>query len=844
MLWVLGFVLSSFMAQLGNAAVVKAEVQPSEARPNQPFNYSIVIENGRPQAVPALRLPLQIVEGGGVSQSNEIRIINQMQTVSLRFTWQLLASEPGDFVIAPQDVQVDGQILKTNEVKIKIVEGAQPEQKGNEPLLQISVEKTEFYQSEVVPIKAALYIHRSTNLRRIGLVEVAKTDFAIQRFPQQSEQSMEMIGDQPYYVLTFRSTLSALKTGKLEVGPAAMEVLIDEPPQERSGFPPGFFLQSGEPRKFKVNSPAVAVTVLSLPTEGKPADFTGAVGDFTLEASASPQSLSVGEPITVELSIRGTGNFDALTSPSLTNPKGWKLYPSRRYNTGGHQDPNQPVSQDRQVGFTQVLVPEMVHTEVSPFEISFFSTKTRKYETLRTPAIPVAIKPAPAADPAAGGASQSLAGSGVGAVAPPPVRAPEPEISDILEHLPANPNWVTEDGPELHKRPIFWILNSLPVLLVVGLYLRSVAQRRRERLAGSPEFALQKKWQSLQESGISEPEFFRRAALFVQAAGPVTISEGAKAILDRYESTHFSGVSIRDAEPVSSAVRSDALAALAPLLTKPASQVAKPLSVASTAAVWTLGLLFCLSAGNAPAATPTERYREIVQSLEKKDFARTQSLSESLMATGAISPELFEVMGHTRYRQGDLGRAVLWYERASLFTPHVPEIRQNLRHLDEKTRYLKFSEVNPLESFGLLLYRNTWLILASVGFWSVFLGIAGWMICAGREGMRRFSLVAIVVGALVLPIASLGAVARPQGDERVKDVYVVTQEGAKAFTAASTTSGTVIDLPPGSQLRLQKRRGSWSYVEIPSLPNNLRGWVESDGLTSLWPDSWSMNLVP
>jgi hypothetical protein len=101
-----------------------------------------------------------------------------------------------------------------------------------------------------------------------------------------------------------------------------------------------------------------------------------------------------------------------------------------------------------------------------------------------------------------------------------------------------------------------------------------------------------------------------------------------------------------------------------------------------------------------------------------------------------------------------------------------------------------------------------------------------------------------VVGALVLPFASLGAVARPQGDERVKDVYVVTQEGAKAFTAASTTSGTVIDLPPGSHLRLQERRGSWSYVEIPSLPNNLRGWVESDGLTSLWPDSWSMNLVP
>ena len=844
MLWVLGLVLTSFMVHVANAAVVKAEVQPIEARPNQPFNYSIIIENGRPQAVPTLRLPLQIVEGGGVSQSNEIQIVNQMQTVRLRFTWQLLASEPGDFVIAPQDVQVDGQILKTNEVKIKIVEGAQPEQKGNAPLLQISVDKTEFYQSEVVPIKAALYIHRSTNLRRIGLVEVAKTDFAIQRFPQQSEQSMEMIGDQPYYVLTFRSTLSALKTGKLEVGPAAMEVLIDEPPQERSGFPPGFFLQSGEPRKFKVNSPAVAVTVLPLPAEGKPADFTGAVGDFTLEASASPQSLSVGEPITVELSIRGTGNFDALTSPSLTNPKGWKLYPSRRYNTGGHQDPNQPVSQDRQVGFTQVLVPEMVHSEVSPFEISFFSTKTRKYETLRTAAIPVVIKPAPVSDTAPGGASPSLAGTGAAGVAPPPVRPPEPEISDILEHLPSNPNWITAKGPELHKRPIFWILNSLPVLVVIGLFLRSATQRRRERLANSPEFALQQKWQSLQESGISAPEFYRRAALFIQTAAPAGFSAGVKAILDQYEATHFSGVTIGDAVPVSPAVRAEALVALSPLLTKPSASAAPSTKLAATASVGVLCALFCLGSGNASAATPAERYREIVQSLEKKDFARTQSLSESLMATGAISPELFEVMGHTRYRQGDLGRAVLWYERASLFTPRVPEIRQNLRHLDEKTRYLKFSEENPLKSYGLLLYRNTWLILASFGFWMLVLGIAGWLFFVGREGIRRFSLIALLVGAVILPMASLGAVVRPRGDERVKNVYVVTQAEAKAFTAASTTSGTVIDLPPGSHLRLLERRGSWSYVEIPGLPNSLRGWVESEGLTSLWPDSWSMDWVP
>lgn len=830
-----------FFASWAHAQVsVTADAQPSEVRPNQQFSYSIVIENGRVDAVPDLRLPLQIVQASAAAQSNEISIINGRQSIRSRFTWALMASEPGDFVIAAQTVQIGGQAVNTNEVKITIKEGAQPESQGLEPLLQISLEKTEFYQSEVVPIKAQLYIHRRTNLRRLGLVDVTKSDFAIQRFPQQSEQSLEMIGGQPYYVLTFRSTLSALKTGKLEVGPATMEVLIDVMEQGGGNFPPGFFAMPGEPRKVTASSPAVPVTVLPLPVDNKPANFSGAVGDFTLNATASPTSLAVGDPLTVELAVTGVGNFEALTAPALTDSAGWKTYPTRRYNMNGQADPNQPTNQERQMGFTQVLVPEKQMQAVPPFEMSFFSPSSKKYVTLRTPAIPVVVNPGKGTPDGTmgtigvGGAVGDAAGS---------ARLPEADITDILEHLPASPQWIVPAGKPLHLRPVFWLVNAIPLAVFLALVLRALQRRRQTRLANAPGASLRTIWQELHAAGLGEAEFYRRAAHFIHAAAPGGVHGSAvQAVLDRYQTLNFSSSAVQSTVPAPTTQRAEVLSALAPLLT-PGKSVQAPVALRTATALIASAVFVSTPCLPVSAATPEERYQEVTTYLGKKDYNHAQAGAESLLGEGRLSPELFEIMGHTRYRQGDLGRAVLWYERASLFTPRVPEIRQNYRHLDEKLRFLTFADDSPLHTFGLLLRRDTWLIIASAGGWLLLIG-AGVLIGSRRESPRRWSAAAIAIGCLLIPVGAAGAAFRPKGEDRVRDVWIVTTPSAKAHTAASTTAGTVIDLPPGSQVRLLEKRGAWNYVEIPNTPDNLRGWMEGDTLTSLWPSVWSPSLVP
>lgn len=828
-----GFALSSPSL----AATAVAEVQPREARPNQPIVYSIVIDGGNFDEIPSPRLPPQLVLNSSASQSQEISIVNGRQSIRSRLGWTITASEPGEFVIPPQEVLVGGQILRTNDLKLLVKEGAQPEQQGTDPLLQISVDKTEFYQGEVVPIKASLYIHRSTNLRRIGLVEVSKDDFAIQRFPQQSEQSLEMIGDQPYYVLTFRSSLTALKTGSLKVGPAAMEILLDMPIQMSPGFPQSFFQQMGEPRKVSVRSPDIAVTVLPLPSENKPANFSGAVGDFTMSATASPSTLTVGDPITVEIAVTGVGNFDALIPPAITDTKGWKTYPARRYNTSTTPDALQSASMERQIGFTQVLVPERPLQVVPPFELSFFSPTEKQYVTQRTQPIPIVVNAGKFSSEAAAGPP---AGSSAGAATGPP--APEADLTDILMHLPPEPAFLTAVPTPLLRRPAFWIANSIPVATLLGLLAFALHRHRQEELANAPDAALRSLWQHLHEPSLSEAEFFRRAAQFIQAAGSAEPhSEPIQAILDRYQALNFSGSGLEAAPTVRSTQRSEVLTALAPLLAR-----RKPAAVTAAARLAILMGTMALVAGQPANASPAQdRYREIVGAIDKADYRRAQALGQSLVAdlnaAGALSPDLFQVMGHISYRLGDYGGAALWYKRAELFLPRLPELRQNLRHLQEKVRFLSFPASSAAAGAALLLSGNAWVLVASGGGWLLLLAL-GLMIAVRNRSVRAWATGALIAGGLLLVVGAAGFVLRPSGAERVANLFVITVPQSKAYTAATTTSGSVIELPPGSQVRLLQKRGAWTYVEIPSAPDNLRGWVEAQAMSALWP--WSAALVP
>lgn len=242
------------------------------------------------------------------------------------------------------------------------------------------------------------------------------------------------------------------------------------------------------------------------------------------------------------------------------------------------------------------------------------------------------------------------------------------------------------------------------------------------------------------------------------------------------------------------------------------------------------------------AATPEERYAGVTASFEKQDFVKAQYLAEGMLKDGLLSPQLFQLMGHIRYRQGDLGRAALWYSRASLFPPPVPENRQNLTYIHERTGNLRFPANSFLDQFAALLSRGEWLRMAVVSGWIV-LFCATLCLLKRAFALRTTLALASVVALAVAAVATLGWRWHPSY-EKISNLALVTAPDAKAYTAATVTSGAVSKLPPGSEVRKLEDRGAWCYVEIPPNPrtaddfrerHTYRGWVQTDALAPIWP---------
>jgi hypothetical protein len=731
---------------------------------------------------------------------------------------------------------VNGAVLKTNEVRLIVSEApaapAAPDgvDDATTPLFQIEVGKTEVHQGEVVPISAMLYVPRSVMLRRVGLIEVNKSDFAIARFPQQADQTETVINGIGYVVITYRSTLSALHAGDLKVGPATCELLFevydeDSQRQMRRGLPFGMIMGGAEPRKQVVKSQEVKVKVLPLPAAGKPAHFSGAVGDFSISATATPNELAVGDPLAVDITIDGSGNFDALNPPSLMPPDGWKAYPPRRYNVDGPVDPNLTPTAQRRIGYSMVFVPEKVHAELPPFELSFFSPTEKKYVSARTTAIPLRIKPGVVV----AAANETGTSGSAAPPKPPPVQQPKPQISDILMTLPAQSHWLnlTTASVPLTNSTRFWAVQSIPAALVILAALLAWFRRHREKTVGGLRGELQQLWRGLEQRDLNDRDFLQRAAHFIQRSHPGEIKdEELQQILHRYETQSFTAAPT--AEPtLSTSERSRILSTLAPLLKRAALFIA---------AFAMLGL-------NAAAAdaSPDDLYRQAREELEKGKFTQAQYLGESLTRQNppALSAAVFTLIAHARYRQEDFGRAAMWYQRAQLLEPMNPEVRQNLRHLDEKLRFFRFKSDSPLAEWSLLLHENTWIMLASAGVWLILLAI---LACILKSSGGAGSLIVSIIGLLLFIPAAAFAAIRPEPGQRVKDIMIVSAREVSAYTAATLTSGSVIDIPPGSQVRLLEKRGAWSYVEIPSGDEPVRGWVESATYTPLWP--WDVNLMP
>lgn len=136
-----------------------------------------------------------------------------------------------------------------------------------------------------------------------------------------------------------------------------------------------------DPRDALVKGAPLAILVRALPEEGKPPEFTGAVGRFTVRADARPLELEAGSSLTLVLRIEGEGNLASVEPPMLDGLKGFHVY-------GMLDDGGAPLRT-----ITYELAPlDAAAEEVPAIPFAYFDPGTASYRTVYTQAIPLTVR--------------------------------------------------------------------------------------------------------------------------------------------------------------------------------------------------------------------------------------------------------------------------------------------------------------------------------------------------------------------------------------------------------------------------------------------------------------------
>jgi hypothetical protein len=268
-------------------------------------------------------------------------------------------------------------------------------QAGGAAFVHLGIPTRAIYVGESVPVEIDVGLRPGLVTSVNGLPTLKGSDFTFNNLSKQPERREEAIEGGAFVVLTWHSALAAVKPGDFSLSaetPLTAKIstlsAADRAVASRLASPLLQSLYNGvAPKEVTIESSPSELKVLPLPTEGRPENFSGAVGDFQVSSDISPTSAAAGEPLTLRLHISGAGNFDRVDSTMVDHLDHWKIYPAKSSFT-----PSDAVGNQGEKVFEQPLIAAQPGEQSIPgLAFSYFNPNTRRYENAQTPPIKVTI---------------------------------------------------------------------------------------------------------------------------------------------------------------------------------------------------------------------------------------------------------------------------------------------------------------------------------------------------------------------------------------------------------------------------------------------------------------------
>jgi hypothetical protein len=235
-----------------------------------------------------------------------------------------------------------------------------------------------------------LKLHLQRNVRNINL-NLPETENLIFKQIAKPVEYRSTLNGQNYQVLEVRYALVPSRAGSYTVDPArmSMTVLQARRRSNRSIFDDPFSsFSSGRPAN--IASKSLPLTVRLLPEKGKPPEFSGLVGQFTMRSKLDPVALKTGESATLTVSVSGEGNVNRIPDLKMPELADIKIYADQPV-LESTQDPDGLRGTKT---MKWALVPEKDGSlAIPPVTASFFDTEKHRYKTLKSSSYTLSVQP-------------------------------------------------------------------------------------------------------------------------------------------------------------------------------------------------------------------------------------------------------------------------------------------------------------------------------------------------------------------------------------------------------------------------------------------------------------------
>src|SRR5690606_12187640 len=250
-------------------------------------------------------------------------------------------------------------------------------------------------------------------------------------------------------VVLKRVVLYPQKTGKLEIEPLSLEVTVDVPTNRRDFFGGRIMNQTNK----TVSAGNRTLNVKPLPTEGKPANFTGAVGKFDFSVTTSKTHLNASESLQAKVEVRGKGNLKLFELPKLSIPSALEVYePEHNENVRSSLSGNEGSVSD-----SYTIVPSFRGKYPIPsVSFSYFDPSTEKYNTLNSEEILINV----VQGPVSGSGDNNTSG---GSASP---RQAVQASGNQFHFIKLNPDLTTVGADHFFGSTRFYLWLLLPLLLI------------------------------------------------------------------------------------------------------------------------------------------------------------------------------------------------------------------------------------------------------------------------------------------------------------------------------------------------------------------------------------------